>query len=113
MARTAGAAVILAIGIWSSPSLACHKIKICDYTENPPCHFSCPDLFVNKSGPAYSVKLERLDPKAASAVVNMLRSFGAARTNSSTVSIQGLNKSDIPQVLDKLNINKDSVHVPK
>lgn len=100
--------------IWSSTaSVACHKIKVCDYTEAPPCHWSCPDLFIGKSGPAYSMTFKRLDPKAASAIVNQLSGTGSAQISGSSVTIKDLNKSDIPKVLDKLNINPGAVRVPQ
>lgn len=100
--------------IWSSTaSVACIKIKVCDYTESPPCHWSCPDLFIGKSGPAYSMTFKRLDPKAASAIVNTLRGIGSPQVSGSAVTVNGLNKSDIPQVLDRLNINQGAVRVPQ
>lgn len=100
--------------IWSStPSVACHKIKVCDYTESPPCHWSCPDLFIGKSGPAYSMTFKRLDPKAASAIANELSRIGSTQISGSSVTIKDLKKSDIPQVLDRLNINQGAVRVPQ
>jgi hypothetical protein len=100
--------------IWSSTaSLACHRIKVCDHTESQPCHWSCPDLFIGKSGPAYSMTFKRLDPKAATAIANELRGIGSPRISGSSVTVNGLNKSDIPQVLDRLNIERGAVRVPQ
>lgn len=103
----------LGTGVWSSPSLACQKIHVCDFTQNPPCHDICPDMFIARSGPAYAMTLKRLDPKAASAVVNLLSGIGSAQVKGSTLTIKDLNKSDIPQVLDRLNIDRSAVHVPQ
>lgn len=100
--------------IWSSTaSAACHKIKVCDYTMSPPCHWSCPDLFIGRSGPAYSMTFKRLDPKAASAIANELSGIGSPQISGSTVTVKGLSKSDIPQVLDRLNIDRGAVRVPQ
>src|ERR1700688_3537260 len=83
----------------STAPVACHKIKVCDYTESPPCHWSCPDLFIGRSGPAYSMTFKRLDPKAAAAIANELSGIGSPQISGSSVRLKGLNKSDIPQVL--------------
>ncbi|MBR0753818.1 hypothetical protein JQ604_16655 [Bradyrhizobium jicamae] len=114
--RRATAVLAIAAGtlIWSSTaSAACHKIKVCDFTESPPCHWSCPDLFIGRAGAAYSMTFKRLDPKAASAIVNELSGIGSAQISGSSVTIKELNKSDIPQVLDKLNISRGAVRVPQ
>ncbi|KRQ04946.1 hypothetical protein AOQ71_29305 [Bradyrhizobium manausense] len=114
MRATAVLAITVIAMTWSSTaSFACHKIKVCDFTESPPCHWSCPDLFIGRSGPAYSMTFKRLDPKAASAIANELSKVGSPQISGSTVTIKGLNKTDIPQVLNRLNIDRSAVRVPQ
>jgi hypothetical protein len=105
--------LVLVVCSLSSPSMACKKIHVCDFTQTPPCHDSCPDLFVSKSNGAYALTFKRLDPKAASAFLNQLGGVGSAKATGSSLTIKGLAKTDIPQIFDKLNIDRDTVHVPQ
>ena len=65
------------------------------------------------AGWAPALRASRLDPKAASAIANELSGIGSAQTSGSSLTVKGLSKSEIPQVLDRLNIDRGAVRVPQ
>jgi hypothetical protein len=92
-----------------------HPVTFCDTSIPPNCTKRCFNTFVaSPDGVSYSIRLQNVPADLASAVAGRAGvQTGQAFHSGSRLLLKGISKENVPLVLDRLNIDKSTVAIPK
>jgi hypothetical protein len=113
---TLSALLLIAIAQWGGAQAAncAHPVTFCDTSLPPNCTKRCFNTIVTPDGVNFSIRLQDVPANLAPEIAGKAGvESGQAFHSGSRLLLKGLSKESVPQVLDRLNIDKSSVSIPK